>query len=114
MPLKAAFVEVDITPPLGTHKIGWLKCDRRGQGAGPADGQGGGLLECDGTRIAFVQVDVQCFVDAPDVAEMHRRIGRGSACRRRQRDVRGHARPRRPGRDGTAATCGATGPTPRA
>ena len=25
MPLRAGFAEVDITPPIGTHKVGWLK-----------------------------------------------------------------------------------------
>ena len=25
MPLKAAFAEVDITPPPGTQKIGWIR-----------------------------------------------------------------------------------------
>jgi len=25
MALKVGFAEVDITPPVGTHKIGWLK-----------------------------------------------------------------------------------------
>jgi neutral ceramidase len=72
MPLKAAFAEVDITPPLGTHKIGWLKVIVADKVLDPLMARLA-VFEGDGGRVAFVQLDT-CFVDAPDVAEMRRRM----------------------------------------
>jgi len=69
---RAGFAEADITPPLGTHKIGWLKVIVSDRVLDPVMAKAA-VLESEGERIGFVQLDT-CFVEAADVAEMRRRI----------------------------------------
>ena len=72
MSLKAGFAETLITPPPGTHKIGWLKVIVSDHVLDPLYAKAA-VLEAGGTRVGFVQLDV-CFVTAEDVREMRRRI----------------------------------------
>jgi len=72
MTLKAGFAEIDVTPPVGTHKIGWLK-DIVSDHVLDQLFARACVLESAGTRIGFIQLDT-LFVDAADVAEIRRRI----------------------------------------
>jgi hypothetical protein len=72
MAQKAGFAEIDITPPVGVEKIGWLKVivsdhvlDRLYARAA--------VLECDGRRVGFIQMDT-LFAPADLVAEVRRRV----------------------------------------
>jgi neutral ceramidase len=72
MPLEAAFAEADITPPVGTHKLGWLKVVVADRVLDPLRARAA-VFQCADRRAAFIQLDT-CFVDAADVREMRRRI----------------------------------------
>ena len=56
MPLRAGFAEVDITPPPGTHKIGWIRLVIGTKVADPLFARVA-VFEDDGRRVAFVQLD---------------------------------------------------------
>jgi neutral ceramidase len=56
MPMKAGFGEVDITPPVGTHKIGWLKDIVSDRVLDPLFARVA-VFECDGKRAAFIALD---------------------------------------------------------
>ncbi len=56
MSLRAGFAEIDITPPLGTHRIGWLKDIIADHVLDPLFARVA-LLESGGETIAFVQLD---------------------------------------------------------
>jgi hypothetical protein len=72
MALQAAFAEVDITPPPGTQKIGWLKVIVGEQVLDRLYARAA-IFAAGGERIAFVQLDT-CFVARQDVREIRRRI----------------------------------------
>jgi len=54
--MRAGFAEIDITPPVGTHKIGWLKDIISEQVRDPLYARAAVFEHADG-RIAFVQLD---------------------------------------------------------
>ncbi|MBI2302092.1 MAG: neutral/alkaline non-lysosomal ceramidase N-terminal domain-containing protein [Armatimonadetes bacterium] len=56
MALRAGFAQVDITPPLGTHIIGWLRAVVGEQVLDPLYARVA-VLESGGQTIAFVQLD---------------------------------------------------------
>ncbi len=56
MSLRAGFAEIDITPPLGTRKIGWLKVLHGSKVADPLHARGA-VFENDDAALAFVQLD---------------------------------------------------------
>jgi hypothetical protein len=60
MALTAGFAEIDITPPLGTLKIGWLKRIVGDRVADPLFARVA-ALGSGGERIAFVQLDTLCI-----------------------------------------------------
>jgi hypothetical protein len=66
MCLKAGFAEIDITPPLGTHKIGWLRDIVPDRILDPLFARVA-VFEGRGSRIAIVQLDT-LFVAWPEVA----------------------------------------------
>ena len=72
MSLKAGFAEVDITPPVGTHKIGWLKKIVSDRVLDPLFARAC-VLEAGGERVGIVQLDT-LLIDAGDVAEIRERI----------------------------------------
>ena len=72
MSLTAGLAAIDITPPLGTHKVGWLKVIVSDQVLDPLFARCA-VFQSDGEAIAFVQLDT-LSVRAEDVAEMRRRI----------------------------------------
>jgi len=56
MSLKAGFAQVDITPPIGTHKIGWIKDIVSDEVLDPLFARVA-VLESGAERIAFVSLD---------------------------------------------------------
>ena len=56
MSVKVGFSEIDITPPIGTHKIGWLRDIVSDHVLDPLFARVA-VLESDGARIGFVQLD---------------------------------------------------------
>jgi hypothetical protein len=56
MPLRAGFAEIDITPPIGTKKIGWLEDITIESIRDPLRAHVS-VLECDGQSAAFIQLD---------------------------------------------------------
>ena len=56
MPFKAGFAEVDITPPVGTLKIGWKKIIVSDQILDPLYARVV-VFETDNDRLAFIQLD---------------------------------------------------------
>jgi len=54
--LKVGFAETDITPPVGTHKIGWKKDIVSDRVLDPLFARTA-VLECAGEKVAFVQLD---------------------------------------------------------
>lgn len=54
--MKAAFSQIDITPPLGTSKIGWIKNIVPTRIADPLFARAA-ILESKGERLAFIQLD---------------------------------------------------------
>ena len=54
--LKAGFAEIDITPPIGTHKIGWL-IDIITDGVLDPLYARAAVFENDGERVGFIQLD---------------------------------------------------------
>ncbi|KKL85897.1 hypothetical protein LCGC14_1950110, partial [marine sediment metagenome] len=72
MSIRAGFAEIDITPPVGVHKIGWLKVIVSDHVLDPLFARAG-VFEAGGERIGFIQFDT-LFVPADMVAEVRRRI----------------------------------------
>lgn len=72
MSLKAGFAEIDITPPPGTHKIGWLKEIVSDRVLDPLSTRTV-ILECKGRKVAFIQLDT-LSIRWTQVADMRRRI----------------------------------------
>jgi len=72
MPLRAGFAEVDITPPVGTHKIGWIVDLVSTEVLDPLFARAA-IFESGGERIAFIQLDTLC-VRWTTAMEMRRRI----------------------------------------
>ena len=70
--LQAGFAEIEITPPIGTHKIGWLKDIVGDQVADPLFARAA-VFSCDGVRLAFLQCDTLCL-RAAQVREIRRRV----------------------------------------
>ena len=70
--VRAAFAEVDITPPLGTCKIGWLKEVIAEAVLDPLYARVA-VFESGGESIAFVQLDTLC-VRWSQVDEIRRRV----------------------------------------
>ncbi|MCZ7646455.1 MAG: hypothetical protein M5U26_14415 [Planctomycetota bacterium] len=56
MSLRAGFAEIEITPPIGTHKIGWLKVITPARVRDPLFARVA-VLESAGSPLAFVQLD---------------------------------------------------------
>src|SRR5437868_1409920 len=70
--MKAAFGEVEISPPLGTKKIGWLKTIVPTRVADPLFARAA-VLESGGKRLGFIALDT-LGVDARDVADIRRHV----------------------------------------
>ncbi len=70
--MRAGFAEVDITPPLGTAKIGWLKEIIPKAVADPLFARAA-VFECGGQQIGFIQLDT-LSVRWSTVEEVRRRI----------------------------------------
>jgi len=74
MSLRVGFAEVDITPPIGTHKIGWKKLIVSDSVLDPLWARAA-VIECVGERIAFVQLDT-LSIRWTQVADIRGRIAR--------------------------------------
>jgi len=70
--MRAGFAEVDITPPVGTRKIGWLKLIIGERVADPLSARAA-VIESGGRSIAFIQLDTLCVTESL-VREIRRRI----------------------------------------
>lgn len=64
--IKAGFAEIDITPPLGTHKVGWLKEMIPTRVADPLFARAA-VFETREKRLAFVSLDT-IFIRAEETA----------------------------------------------
>jgi len=76
-PLLAGFAEVDITPPLGTHKIGWLVDIVSESVLDPLCARVV-VFQSGGRRVAFVAMDTLC-VRWTHARDMRRRIAQEHA-----------------------------------
>jgi len=72
MALKVGFAETDITPPVGTHKIGWKRDIVSEAVLDPLFARCA-VLECEGKRVAFVQLDT-LSIRWTQVTDIRRRI----------------------------------------
>ena len=72
MSLRAGFAEIDITPPVGTHKIGWIKDIVSEEVLDPLFARAA-VFETDDARVGFVQLDT-LSIRWSQVADMRRRI----------------------------------------
>jgi len=72
MTFKAGFAEVDITPPLGTHKIGWIKDIVSDEVLDPLFARAA-VLDSGDVRLGIVQLDTLC-APAPLVADIRKAI----------------------------------------
>ncbi len=70
--MKAGFSEVDITPPIGTHKIGWLK-DLVGESIQDPLSARCAVFEQGKERVAFIQLDL-LSIRWTQVADLRKRI----------------------------------------
>jgi len=70
--LRAGFAEADITPPIGTHKIGWLRDVVSDRVLDPLCARAM-AVECAGRRIALIQLDT-LSVRWTQVSEIRRRL----------------------------------------
>lgn len=70
--MQAAFVETDITPPIGTRKIGWLKIVVADRILDPLFARVA-VFESGGESLAFIQLDTLC-IRWTQVADIRRRI----------------------------------------
>ncbi len=69
---RAAFSQADITPPLGTHKIGWLKDIVGDKVADPLFARAA-VFASGEERIAFLALDTLC-IRGSQTAEVRRRV----------------------------------------
>ena len=60
MALRAGFAETDITPPVGTHKIGWIVDIVIDEIADPLFARVA-VIESEEHRVAFIQLDTLCI-----------------------------------------------------
>ncbi len=60
MPLRAGFAEIDITPPVGTHKIGWIRDIVIESIADPLSARIA-VIETASQKAGFVQLDTLCI-----------------------------------------------------
>jgi neutral ceramidase len=74
MALVAGFAQTDITPPLGTHKIGWLEEIIAESIADPLFARAA-VIQSESDRIAFVQLDT-LSIRWTQVADIRNRIER--------------------------------------
>ena len=72
MTFRAGLADVDITPPPGTHKIGWIKVIVSDHVLDPLCARAA-VFESGGTRLGIVQLDVLC-VPAPLPARIRQAI----------------------------------------
>jgi neutral ceramidase len=72
VPLKAGFAEVDITPPVGTHKIGWIVDIVIEKIADPLSARVG-VVDSGDETIAFIQLDTLC-IRWTQTADIRRRL----------------------------------------
>ena len=72
MTLQAGFAEIDITPPLGTEKIGWLKVIVSDAVLSPLFARAA-VFKTPQAQIAFVQLDT-LFIAWPEVAAIREGI----------------------------------------
>ena len=72
MTLQAGFAEVDITPPVGTHKIGWLKDIVSTEVHDPLSARVA-VFRTPQEQVAFVQLDT-LFIAWPEVADIRQRV----------------------------------------
>jgi hypothetical protein len=70
--MRAGFAEIDITPPIGTHKIGWLRLIVSDRVLDPLMARAA-IFESGAVRLGFIQLDT-LFIEAADVADIRRRI----------------------------------------
>lgn len=74
MTIQAGFAEIDITPPLGTHKIGWLKDIVSDHILTPLFARVA-LFQTASDSVAIVQLDT-LFIDRPEVQAIRRSVQR--------------------------------------
>jgi neutral ceramidase len=74
MGLRAGFAEIEITPPIGTHKIGWLKDIVSTEVLSPLYARVV-VLRTAGTQVALVQLDT-LFIAWPEVASIRTAVER--------------------------------------
>ncbi len=72
MTMQAGFTEIDITPPLGTRKIGWLVAMESDQVLDPLFARAA-VFTADGQAIGFIQTDT-LSIRWSTVQEIRRRI----------------------------------------
>ena len=72
MSLRSGFAETDITPPIGTRKIGWIKEIIAAEVADPLFARAA-VFESGPDRVAFVQLDT-LLISAAQTADIRRRI----------------------------------------
>ena len=72
MALRAGFAEIDITPPIGTMKIGWKKILVSERVLDPLFARTA-IIESDGAKIAFIQLDT-LSIRWTQVSDIRRRI----------------------------------------
>ncbi|MCJ7822371.1 MAG: hypothetical protein MUQ26_04705, partial [Armatimonadetes bacterium] len=77
MALTAGFAQTDITPPLGTHKIGWLEDIIAESVADPLFARAA-VIQSDSDAIAFIQLDT-LSIRWTQVADIRERIERQHA-----------------------------------
>jgi hypothetical protein len=74
MTVQAGFAEIEITPPLGTHKIGWLKEIVSTEVLSPLYARVA-VFGAEATSIAFVQLDT-LFIAWPEVSAIRQGVER--------------------------------------
>ena len=73
MALQAGFAEIDITPPVGTHKIGWIMDIIIEEIADPLFARIA-VIESGGDKVGFIQLDTLC-IRWTQTNDIRRRIG---------------------------------------
>ncbi len=81
MTIQAGFAEIDITPPLGTHKIGWLRDIVSDEILSPLYARVA-LFSAGAESIAIVGLDT-LFIDRPEVQAIRRGVERAYGVRGR-------------------------------
>lgn len=70
--MRVGFAEIDITPPVGAHKVGWLKDIVSDHVLDPLRARAA-VMDCGDDRIAFVQLDL-LFAPAPLTRRIRRAV----------------------------------------